>query len=95
MVMKSKINECVKQADGTRVSLRIIVNQTMNDEVYNVYKAEMADDNCKSFFETLDIPKFSLNIKIDGVMLLRYDENGVRNGNFKNEIGADLEKHTR
>ncbi|KAG0029640.1 hypothetical protein BGZ81_003567 [Podila clonocystis] len=93
MVMMSKINESIKQVNGCRVSFRVIVNQIMSPEVYDMYDEGLAKDNFQSLFATLDIPGFSFDIKIDGVMLLEYDEEGLRNKKFSERVTQDVSEH--
>ncbi|KAF9212104.1 hypothetical protein BGZ59_007203 [Podila verticillata] len=101
LVMMSKVNQCIKKANGTRVSFRVIVNQIMAAPVYDMYQQEMAFDNFKSFFETLDKAKeiglrgFSFEISIDSVMLLMFSESDVETNGFKDMIVADVCAHSQ
>ncbi|KAI9241267.1 MAG: hypothetical protein BYD32DRAFT_77398 [Podila humilis] len=95
LVMMSKINQCIKQVTGSRVSFRVIVNQIMGRDMYDMYQQEMAFDNFKSFFKALDTDEielrgFSFAIEIDKVMLLRFSEGDVKNSRFKDVIAADV-----
>ncbi|KAG0023100.1 hypothetical protein BGZ80_010402 [Entomortierella chlamydospora] len=75
LVMMAKVNECVKQINGAKVTFRIIVNQINDAATYNMYRDELAYDNFKSFFEALDgLEDFSFDINIDHVELIRFDE---------------------
>ncbi|KAG0018705.1 hypothetical protein BGZ82_000367, partial [Podila clonocystis] len=38
LLMMSKINKCIRQANGSRVSFRLIVDQIMDQRVYDMYK---------------------------------------------------------
>ncbi|KFH72860.1 hypothetical protein MVEG_00085 [Podila verticillata NRRL 6337] len=94
LVMMSKINQCIKKVTGSRVSFRVIVNQIMGRDMYEMYQ-ELADDNFKSFFKVLDTDDIELRglsfaIEIDKVMLLRFSERGVNNNRFKDVIAADV-----
>ncbi|KAF9022914.1 hypothetical protein BGZ52_000354 [Haplosporangium bisporale] len=94
MVIMSKINECIKTVDGSRVSFRVIVNQIMSDDVSKIYEDYVAKDNCKSLFEGLDIPGFSFDIKVDSVMLLRYSPEDVSCGGFKAKMEKEVYQHS-
>ncbi|KAG0313974.1 hypothetical protein BG000_005693 [Podila horticola] len=94
MVMMSRINDCIKKADGSRVSFRIIVNQIPDQKVYDMYQKRLADDNCESLFASMDIEGFSFDIKIDNVMLLMFDEEEVNRCGFAERIAADVYQHT-
>ncbi|KAF9382716.1 hypothetical protein CPB97_006999 [Podila verticillata] len=95
MVMMSKVNECIKQANGSQVSFRVIVNQIMSKEVHNMYQQYLGHDNCKSLLQILgaEIPKFSFDIKIDGVMLLPFNTETVDERGFANVIAEDVRQH--
>ncbi|KAG0330777.1 hypothetical protein BG000_011464 [Podila horticola] len=97
LLMMSKINECIRQANGSRVSFRLIVNQIMNQRVYDMYKEGLQDDNCKSLFATMaaEIPEFSFDIQIDNVMLLRFDEETVGSRGFADQLAEDVRKHKK
>ncbi|KAF9382711.1 hypothetical protein CPB97_006994 [Podila verticillata] len=97
MVMMSKINDCIMRADGSdtsRVSFRVIVNQIMSQDVYELYQEHMANDNCKGFFQSLNIPGFSFDIKVDKVVLLMFDEEKVKNCEFASTLKEDVGKHS-
>lgn len=76
LAMMARINESIKQMSGCRVSFQVIVSQIMSQEVHAIYEEGVAKDNCRSLFASFDIPEFSCDIKIDGVMLLTYDKKG-------------------
>ncbi|KAG0315732.1 hypothetical protein BG000_005093, partial [Podila horticola] len=94
MVMMSRINDCIKKADGSRVSFRVIVNQIPDQKVYDMYQESLADDNCESLFASMDIEGFSFDIKIDNVMLLMFDKEEVSKCGFEERIAADVYQHT-
>ncbi|KAF9323968.1 hypothetical protein BG006_000966 [Podila minutissima] len=83
IVLVSKINDSIKQVNGHRVSFRVIVNQIMDQSVYDMFQDHLAKDNCVSFFGSLDLPGFSFDIKIDGVMLLRFDKEAVMKNKYR------------
>ncbi|KFH72864.1 hypothetical protein MVEG_00089 [Podila verticillata NRRL 6337] len=75
LVMMSKINDCIKQTNGSRVSFRVIVNQIMSQGQHDIYQELMVVDNCKSLFKSLEIPGCSFKIKIDSVSLVLFEKN--------------------
>ncbi|KAG0330775.1 hypothetical protein BG000_011462, partial [Podila horticola] len=95
LLMMSKINECIRQANGSRVSFRLIVNQIVDQRVYDMYKEGLQDDNCKSLFATMaaEIPEFSFDIQIDNVMLLRFDKETVSSRGFADQLAEDVLRH--
>ncbi|KAF9382712.1 hypothetical protein CPB97_006995 [Podila verticillata] len=95
LVMMSKVNQCIKQVDGSRVSFRIIVNQITDQEVYDLYEQRLANDNFATLFKSLKIPGYSFDIKIDRVMLLRFSKEAVRKRRFKDVIAADVFEHSQ
>ncbi|KAF8947572.1 hypothetical protein BGZ52_007748 [Haplosporangium bisporale] len=97
LVMISKINNCIKradEADTSCVSFRIIVNQIMSKEVHALYQEHMAGDNCEALFQSLDIPGFSFDIKVDKVMLLMFDEEKLEKCEFTETLTEDVDKHS-
>jgi len=93
--MMSKVNQCIKQVNGSRVSFRIFVNQITDQEVYDLYEQYLAKDNFATLFKSLKIPGYSFNIKIDRVLLLRFNKEFVRQRTFKDVIAADVFKHSQ
>ncbi|KAF8986328.1 hypothetical protein BGZ52_009090 [Haplosporangium bisporale] len=91
MVMMSKVNECIKEANGSQVSFRVIVNQIMSKEVHNMYQQYLGHDSCKSLFQVLgaEILKFSFNMEIDGVTLLPFNADTVSQLRFTDVITDD------
>lgn len=89
MVMMSKINDCIKQTNGSRVSFRVIVNHIMSQELYDLYQEHMVNDNCKSLLKSLEIPGCSFNIKIDSVSLVRFEETNM-NSPFRDILIQDI-----
>ncbi|KAG0324736.1 hypothetical protein BG000_002093 [Podila horticola] len=69
MILMAKINECFKRIAGLRISFRVIVNNIMEQDAYDMYQEHLAADNFKSVFESLDIPGFSFDIKVDSITL--------------------------
>ncbi|KAG0014235.1 hypothetical protein BGZ82_001826 [Podila clonocystis] len=90
MIMMSRINDCIKKANGSSVSFRVIVNQIPDQNVYAMYQKRLADDNCESLFKSMDIKGFSFDIRIDNVMLLMFDEEKVNRCGFAERIAADV-----
>ncbi|KAG0306104.1 hypothetical protein BGZ98_002968 [Dissophora globulifera] len=75
LILKSKVNECICQAQTkSKIAFRVIINQIMDDEVYNLYRDNMAIDNFRRFSADLKISghKFT-KIHIDNVLLFRFD----------------------
>ncbi|KAI9241264.1 MAG: hypothetical protein BYD32DRAFT_406351 [Podila humilis] len=95
LVMMSKVNQCIKKVDGSRVSFRIIVNQITDQEVYDLYEQRLANDNFATLFKSLKIPGYSFDIKIDKVLLLRFSKEHVRRRGFKDVIAADVFDHSQ
>ncbi|KAF9382709.1 hypothetical protein CPB97_006992 [Podila verticillata] len=89
MVTMSKINDCIKQTNGSRVSFRVIVNHIMSQELYDLYQEHMVNDNCKSLLKSLEIPGCSFNIKIDSVSLVRFEETNM-NSPFRDILIQDI-----
>lgn len=73
LIKMSKINGCIKRISGLRISFHVIVNKIEFEEVYDMYRDNLAHDNCKSLFESLEIPGFSFNIKPASVSLVRLE----------------------
>lgn len=92
LVMMSKINECIRQVDDSSVSFRLIVNQIPNEEVYEMYKESLADDNCKTLFKIMaaEIPGFAFDIEIDGVTLLMFNIEAVNSRGFAERMAEDV-----
>lgn len=92
MVMMSKISECVRKADGSRMSFGVIVNQISSDKVGAMYK-ELAKDNFQSTFEGLGIPGFTFDIKIDSVIMLPFDALGWDANRLRVVLTEEIHKH--
>ncbi|KAG0258049.1 hypothetical protein BG011_003562 [Mortierella polycephala] len=94
LVLMSKVNECVRQVDAmTRVEFRVIVNQIRSDDVYRMYKREAAQDNFQRMFSELEIEGFSFDIRVNNVLMLRYDEYKIRHKLFADELEDDIRGH--
>lgn len=93
LVMMSKINECVRQTNGSRVSFCLIVNKIVDQSTFEMYQEEIAKDNCQFLFDTLDIPNCSFDIIIDSVMLLRFSKEAMDHQGFKDVLAHDVSKH--
>ncbi|KAG0014234.1 hypothetical protein BGZ82_001825 [Podila clonocystis] len=89
MVMMSRINECVKKADGSRMSFGVIVNQVQSKAVEAMYE-ELAEDRFQSMFAKLIIPGFKFNIDIDSVIMLPFDEQRVEQHQFGSELAGKI-----
>lgn len=60
-----------------------------------MYGEGLSKDNCQSLFASLDILKFSFDVKIDGVMLLPYDEEGMKSKRFSDQVAHDVGIHSQ
>ncbi|KAG0311422.1 hypothetical protein BGZ99_010174 [Dissophora globulifera] len=88
LTLISKVNGYICQAQTkSKIDFRVVINQTMDDEVYNLYHDNMAIDNFRSFLEDLEIPGYKLNkIHIDNVLLFRFDGTKSLGIEFEPEI---------
>lgn len=93
MVMMSKIGECIGNFDGSQISFGVIVNQIRSNDVYDMYQQEMAHDNFQSMFRGLDMPGLTFDIKIDSVLMLWFDEHGLDEYRFRDELAKEIHKH--
>ncbi|KAF9379375.1 hypothetical protein CPC16_010793 [Podila verticillata] len=93
LVMMSKVNQYIKRTGVSHVSFRVIVNQIMERNTYKLYQ-ELADDNFKSYFKSLDteqvLPGFKFDITVDSVILLMFSNDDIINQRFKDTIAADV-----
>ncbi|KAF9202944.1 hypothetical protein BGZ49_006949 [Haplosporangium sp. Z 27] len=92
MMMMSRINECIKQANS-KASFRLIVNQIHDQDIYNMYMDNIAMDNCKGFFGSLNIEGYSFDIKIDNVLLIRFDEEALESKRLYDTLANDVKAH--
>ncbi|KAF8976091.1 hypothetical protein BGZ46_008579 [Entomortierella lignicola] len=92
MMMMSRINECIKQADS-KASFRLIVNQIHDQDIYNMYMDNIAMDNCEGFFNSLNIDGYSFDIKIDNVLLIRFDEEALESKRLYDTLANDVKAH--
>ncbi|KAG0310540.1 hypothetical protein BGZ99_000326 [Dissophora globulifera] len=88
LILMSKVNECVHQAQAeTRIKFTAIINQIMDDKVYNLYRDHVAHDKFRSLFTGMKIPGCKFNdIHIENVIMLRFDEKKIRLKQFGPEI---------
>ncbi|KAF9352756.1 hypothetical protein BGX26_009469 [Mortierella sp. AD094] len=93
MVMMAKVNEHVKQANGAKVSFRVIINQIPDQSVYNMYQEYVARDNFKSLFKNLNVQDLSFDIKIDNVTLVWFNTTEVQSNMLRNKIAEEVEAH--
>ncbi|KFH72857.1 hypothetical protein MVEG_00082 [Podila verticillata NRRL 6337] len=92
MVMMSKISECVRKSDGSKLSFGMIVNQIPSEEVGDMYK-ELAKDNFRSMFDGLSIPGFTFDINIDSVIMLPFNELELEQNKFRDTLAEEILKH--
>jgi len=93
--MMSKINQCVKQVDESRIHFLIIVNHITDQEMYDLYEQKLANDNYAALFKSLRISGYSFNIKIDRVVHLGFDKKDVRKCSFNNVVASGLFEHSQ
>ncbi|KAG0269321.1 hypothetical protein DFQ27_004005 [Actinomortierella ambigua] len=74
LLMMSKVNEYVRGVDGSKVTYKMIINQIMDDAVYNMYNETVVKDNFKSLLAELQMEGYHFDITINSVLLLRYDQ---------------------
>ncbi|KAG0330776.1 hypothetical protein BG000_011463 [Podila horticola] len=67
----------------------------MMSKINEFVKTAHAKDNFKSFFDSLDIKGFLFDIKIDGVMLLRYSSEDISCGGFKEKMEEEVHQHSQ
>ncbi|KAF8926924.1 hypothetical protein BGZ58_010762 [Dissophora ornata] len=94
MVMMAKVNECVRKVGGARVTFRVIVNQIINQQVYDMYKEEIVKDNFQKRLSALNIDGFSFNINIDHTILLWFNSDEVKQNALRDTITREIAKHT-
>ncbi|KAF9205417.1 hypothetical protein BGZ49_004044 [Haplosporangium sp. Z 27] len=96
-VMMAKVNQWVKTVDGAQVTFRVIVNQIIDDEVYDMYDSYMAKDNFKNVFSEMNgregMP-YSFDIRIDHVLLLPYSKL-IKSKVFETQIADDVKTHKK
>ncbi|KAF9168583.1 hypothetical protein DFQ26_005614 [Actinomortierella ambigua] len=78
LLMMSKVNEYVRGLDGLKVTYKVIINQIMDDAVYNMYNESVVKDNFKSQFAELEEEGYHFDIKINSVLQLRHDQDFVQ-----------------
>ncbi|KAF8976092.1 hypothetical protein BGZ46_008580 [Entomortierella lignicola] len=93
MVMMAKFNEQARRIDGAKISFRVIVNQIMDQEVYDIYRDNVAGDNFRGLFSSLNLRGFSFDIKIDKVILLWFNTESVQQQQFRDIIANEIEQH--
>ncbi|KAF9352750.1 hypothetical protein BGX26_009463 [Mortierella sp. AD094] len=93
LVMMSKINQHIRQIDGSKVSFRVIVNHIVDQDVYDIYQNNIAHDNFQSLFSSLETRDYSFDIKIDNVILLRFNEAAIRQKQFRCILSKEIDEH--
>ncbi|KAG0352570.1 hypothetical protein BC939DRAFT_498447 [Gamsiella multidivaricata] len=74
LVLMSKLNDCVRQAGGAKgikLEFRIIVDGIRDEETYKVYETSMKKDKLKSFLANMKDTRFSFEIPVKEVILVR------------------------
>ncbi|KAG0269320.1 hypothetical protein DFQ27_004004 [Actinomortierella ambigua] len=74
LLMMSKVNEYVRGVDGSKVTYKMIINQIMDDAVYDMYNETVVKDNFKSQFAELEEEGYHFDISINSILLLRHDK---------------------
>lgn len=93
LVMMHEVNKCVRQSgSGEHMTFRIIVNQIPSNVVKELYKP-LADNNFVHYFDQLRIDGYSFDIKIGKVLLLDFDENGVKVGSLRETLEQDIQQY--
>ncbi|KAF9167395.1 hypothetical protein DFQ26_004724 [Actinomortierella ambigua] len=90
LLMMSKINQCIRLADGERVSYRVIVNQIMDDETRNMCKESLVSDHFLSLFGQMNAEGFSFDIQVKSVLLLSFGIESAQQQEFKNMVEEDI-----
>ncbi|KAF9356265.1 hypothetical protein BGX26_005487 [Mortierella sp. AD094] len=72
--MMATVGRCVKQADGSNVPFRVIINQVMEDRVQKMNEEQVANDKFKGFFEKLRESGTEIDVDIEGITLIRFNK---------------------
>ncbi|KAF9114074.1 hypothetical protein BGX27_000205 [Mortierella sp. AM989] len=95
MMMMSKVADYARRMNDTSVSFRVIVNQIMDQEVYDMYRDHLQQDNCQRLFKSLKNDMgLSFDIKIDKVILLRFNTAYVEGQQFRDIIAEEVHQHS-
>jgi GTP-binding protein EngB required for normal cell division len=87
LVLMSRVNSCVREAGAMdKVEFQVIVNQIMDEQVYNMYERHVAHDNFRALFATLEIKGFSFDIRIQQVHLFMFNKDKIDKGGFASDI---------
>ncbi|KAF9112124.1 hypothetical protein BGX27_003937 [Mortierella sp. AM989] len=89
--MIADVNNCVREAGDAKVSYRVIVNQIMEQEIFDMYNENLASDNFRSLFSTLRIKNLSFNIKIDRVILLHKSTSDILQKRMRSIMADELQ----
>ncbi|KAF9112126.1 hypothetical protein BGX27_003939 [Mortierella sp. AM989] len=93
MLMMARINECVGKAKS-KATFRVIVNQIQEQDIYEMYEKNVAADNCRGLFEMVKIEGYSFDIKVENVLLIRYDKRAIELKQLQEVIGKDVMAHS-
>ncbi|KAF9165232.1 hypothetical protein DFQ26_000390, partial [Actinomortierella ambigua] len=86
LLMMSKVNECVRQADGAKITFKVIINQIMDDAVYDMYDKTVVKDNFQCQLAELKEEGYHFDISIKSVLLLRHAQDFAQNTTFKDVL---------
>ncbi|KAF9114073.1 hypothetical protein BGX27_000204 [Mortierella sp. AM989] len=99
MVMMSKVNECIRQVgpkSKAKITFRVIVNQIPDDDTYTMYNKYVAQDNCKSLFNEIELDDFPFDITVSGVLMIRFiqaQEKAKKDLEIKKVLEQDIRSH--
>ncbi|KAF9359764.1 hypothetical protein BGX34_008168 [Mortierella sp. NVP85] len=93
LALMSNVNKSVRQVDGAKVEYQVIINQIENEETYNLYETNVANDNFRRVLQSLDPEEYDLDIQIARVELLRFDKVAVKDKRFRDVITKQVQTH--
>ncbi|KAF9579900.1 hypothetical protein BGW38_003656, partial [Lunasporangiospora selenospora] len=93
LLMMSKVNDCVRQVGDAKITFRVIVNHVQNNQVFDLYDKNIAQDNFQTLFGKLNMKGYSFDITISSVILLAFDEEAIKRKALKDTILSDIKLH--
>jgi GTP-binding protein EngB required for normal cell division len=93
LALMSYVNKSVCQDNGAKVEYQVIINQIKDDETFNLYETNVANDCFRRLFESLDPEDYEIDIQIAGVTLLRFDKVAVKDKRFRGVITRQVQTH--
>ncbi|KAK3808460.1 MAG: hypothetical protein J3Q66DRAFT_417009 [Benniella sp.] len=94
LALMSNVNKSVRQVDGAKVEYQVIINQIEDDETYEMYVRNVANDNFRRVLESLDPEEYDLDIQLRGVILIRSDKAAVKSKLLKDVIIQQVQAQT-